>query len=143
MRRALIAAGVVLMGFAVVGAATDEDVRPVGVLLFLAGVLVWHDVLLMPLVIGAGFLIGRYVPAPARNAVRVAALCTLALLVVATPLVLGVGRVPGDPSVLPRPYGWGLLLVLALLWASALGAVAARRVRRRRTASNPPGRAGG
>jgi hypothetical protein len=120
------------MGFAVVGALADDDVRLFGVLLFLVGVLVWHDLLLMPLVIAAGLLIGRYVPAGARAAVRVAALCSLALLVVATPLVLGVGRVAGDPSVLPRPYGWGLALVLTLLWASALGTIAARRAGRRR-----------
>jgi hypothetical protein len=143
VRRALVAAGVLVMGFAVVGAATDDDVRPFGVLLFLVGVVVWHDLLLMPLVIAAGAAIGRFVPAPARTPVRVAALCGLAVLVVALPLVLGVGRVPGDPSVLPRPYGWGLVLVLALLWTSALGVIAARRVRRRRTVSDPQGRAGG
>jgi hypothetical protein len=106
-------------------------------------VLVWHDLLLMPLVLAAGAAIGRFVPAPARPAVRVAALCSLAVLVVAAPLVLGVGRIAGDPSVLPRPYGWGLALVLALLWASALGVIMARRVRRGRTVSNSQGRARG
>jgi hypothetical protein len=145
MRRGLIAAGVLVMGFAVVGALTDDDVRPFGVLLFLVGVLVWHDLLLMPLVLAAGRLIGRYVPVAAGSAVRVAALCSLALLVVAAPLVLGVGRVADDPSVLPRPYGWGLLLVLTVLWASTVGVVVARRAsaRRRRTASVRKGRAGG
>jgi hypothetical protein len=141
VRRTLIAAGVLVMGYAVVGALTDADVRPFGVLLFLVGVLVWHDVLLMPIVLAVGLLVGRFVPVCARAAVRVAALCSLAVLVVAAPLVLGVGRVAGDPSVLPRPYGWGLVLVLALLWASTVGVVVARRARRRRTVSDPKGRA--
>jgi hypothetical protein len=143
VRRALIAAGLLVMGFALVGAVTDDDVRPFGVLLFLVGVLVWHDLLLMPLVIAVGAAIGRFVPAPARTAVRVAGLCSVAVLVVAAPLAVGVGRVTGDPSVLPRPYGWGLVLVLALLWSSALGAIGVRRARRRRTVSNSQGRAPG
>jgi hypothetical protein len=127
VRRALIAAGLLVMGFALVGAVTDDDVRPFGVLLFLVGVLVWHDLLLMPLVIAVGAAIGRFVPAPARTAVRVAGLCSVAVLVVAAPL----------------PYGWGLVLVLALLWSSALGAIGVRRARRRRTVSNSQGRAPG
>jgi hypothetical protein len=91
MRRVLIGAGVAVMAFAVVGALTDDDVRPVGVLGFLVGVLLWHDLLLMPVVIAVGALIGWFVPVPARTAVRVAALCGLAVLVVALPLVLGAG----------------------------------------------------
>jgi hypothetical protein len=116
-----------------VGALTDDDVRPFGVLVFLVGVLVWHDLLLMPIVIAVGFLIGRFVPVPARAAVRVAGLASLAVLIVAAPLVLGLGRIPDDPSVLPRPYGWGLALVLTALWASTVGVLVARRASRRRT----------
>ena len=142
MRRVLVAAGVLVMGFAVVGALSDDDVRPFGVLLFLVGVLVWHDLLLMPLVLAVGALIGRRVPAGARTPVRVAALCSVALLVVATPLVLGVGRIPGDPSVLPRSYGWGLVLALTLLWAFALG-VSGIRGWRSRTGSRRPTRCAG
>ena len=141
MRRALVAAGVLVMGYAVVGALTDDDVRPFGVVAFLVGVLVWHDLLLMPIVLAVGALIGRHVPADARPVVRVAAVCSLAVLVVAAPLVLGVGRIDDDPSVLPRPYGLGLVLLLALLWASALAVVLARRARRGRTVSGPKGRA--
>jgi hypothetical protein len=143
VRRVLVAAGVLVMGFAVVGGLTDDDVRPFGVLVFLVGVLVWHDLLLMPVVLAVGALIGRYVPAPARSVARAAALCSLAVLVVAAPLALGVGRVADDSSVLPRPYGWGLLLVLALLWASTVGVIVVRRARRPRTASGSRGRAGG
>jgi hypothetical protein len=140
VRRALIAAGTLIMGFAVAGALADDDVRPFGVLLFLVGVLVWHDLVLMPFVLAVGAFIGRYVPAPARPAVRAAALCSLALVVIAAPLVLGLGRIADNPSVLPRPYGWGLVLVLTVLWTSALGTVAARRARRGRPARKGPGR---
>ncbi|GAA0915350.1 hypothetical protein GCM10009557_88240 [Virgisporangium ochraceum] len=88
-RRGLVGLGVAVMVFAVVGALTDPDVRPVGHVLFLAGVLVTHDAVLLPLAIGAGVLIGRWVPRRLRVPVRVAGFVTATVLVVAVPLLLG------------------------------------------------------
>jgi hypothetical protein len=119
-RGALVTAGGALMAFAVVGVLTDDDARPVGHLLFLAGVLVAHDAVLLPLAIGVGVLIGRYVPARLRVAVRLAAFVSATLLVVALPLVLGSGRRPDLPSALPLPYGRGLLVTLVVVWTAAL-----------------------
>jgi len=59
MRRALVALGVLVMAFAVAGALTDDDVRRFGVVAFLVGVLVWHDLLVMPLVIAGAAVVGR------------------------------------------------------------------------------------
>ena len=130
MRRALIAAGVLVMAYAVVGAAGDPDVSPGGVLLFLAAVLVAHDAVVMPAAIGAGALIIRWLPPVARTPVRVAALCSAVVTLVAVALRLGAGRLP-----LTR-----LLPVLAVVWAAALGAIAARAIRkdleRRRAAAD-------
>jgi hypothetical protein len=53
MRRVLVAVGVGVMGFAVVGALTDDDFDPVGVVVFLGGVVIVHDFILMPLVLAA------------------------------------------------------------------------------------------
>jgi hypothetical protein len=50
---------VLVMAFAVAGALTDGDVRRFGVLVFLVGVLLWHDLLVMPLVIAVASVIGR------------------------------------------------------------------------------------
>lgn len=108
------------MGYAISGLLTDPRGRPAGQLLFMAAVVVAHDGLLMPLVIGVGALIGRVVPVPARPAVRVAALVSAALGVVALPLVLGYGRRPDNPSALPLDYGRGLLVTLLLVWTAAL-----------------------
>jgi hypothetical protein len=119
------------MTFAVTGALTDDDVRPFGVLLFLVGVLVWHDLLLTPLMLALGALISRRVPATVRAVVRVAALCSAALLVVGVPLVLGPGR--------DRPYLLGLVLTLMALWAATLGVVAARHKRSERASTTAPG----
>jgi hypothetical protein len=141
-RRLLVAAGGLVMLYAGAGALLDDDVRQVGVLLFLAGVLVAHDAVLLPLVIGAGALAGRYLPVTARTAVRVAGFVTVILLVVAIPLVLGLGRRPDDPSALPRDYGAGLAAVLILVWTAALVTALRPALRRRwaarREAAGPP-----
>jgi hypothetical protein len=134
-RRSLVAGGALVMVYAVAGALGDPDARPAGTLLFLAGVLIAHDALLLPATIGVGVLIGRYVPAGVRAPVRAAAFVTVTLLVVATPLVLGLGRRLDDSSALPLPYGRGLATLLALVWSVAIG-VAVRRLARGRRGSS-------
>jgi hypothetical protein len=136
-RCALIAAGTLVMGYAVVSGLTDADVNPVGVLIFLTGALVGHDGVLVPLTIGTGALIGRFVPARDRATVRAAALCSLAVTVVALPLVLGYGRSADNPSALPLPYGRGLVMLLGLVWTAALAAMAVRRIHRRLPTRKP------
>jgi hypothetical protein len=131
-RRGLITAGVVIMAYAAVGALTDPDLRVGGVLIFLAAVLAAHDVVLLPLIIGIGALIDRLVPAGARIAIRVAALCTAAVTVVGLPLVLGYGKSTDNPSALPLAYGRGLATVLALIWTVAVASILARRIDRNR-----------
>ncbi len=122
MRRALIATGLLVMGYAVVGALTDPDVALLGVAIFLAAVLVAHDGVLLPAMIGIGLLIGRLNdPAP----VRVAALTSAAVTIVGVPLLLGYADLP-----LSR-----LLLVLGLVWAAALVAWAVRRICKRSESS--------
>jgi hypothetical protein len=139
MRRALIAGGTLVLAYAIAGAVTDPDVRLIGVLVFLAAVLVAHDAVLLPAVLAGGALIGRFVPAGARCAVRAAAVASLAVTVVALPLVLGFGRRADNPSVLPRPYGAGLFLVVGLIWAAAGASVMARRIHKHLVRSRRPG----
>ncbi|RSM55782.1 hypothetical protein DMB66_34875 [Actinoplanes sp. ATCC 53533] len=129
-RRALIASGALIIAYAVSGALADSDFK-FGTLAFLAAVIVAHDGLLMPLTIGAGALIGRIVPPTSRTPVRVAAVLSLALTIVAFPLVLGSGRVADNPSVLPLHYGRGLFVVYTLIWVTTTVVVVARRRRHR------------
>lgn len=141
-RRALIAAGAIGVGYAVCGALTDSDANPLGMLIFLAGVLVAHDGILLPLVIGVGAVVGRFVPVRPRTPVRVALIVSFAVFVVALPLVLGYGRTADNPSVLPRDYRLSLGEVLAVVWATTLAVITVRRrrARARRTdaATDPP-----
>lgn len=87
-RRVLVVVGAAVMGYAVLGALTDGG-RLFGVLLLLVAVLVGHDLILMPTVIGVGALVGRHVPARLRVPVRAALVIGLAITVVAVPLALG------------------------------------------------------
>jgi hypothetical protein len=120
VRSALIAAGAIVMGYAVLGAATDPDLKPGGVLLFLAAVLVAHDAVLLPATIAGGAIIGRLAPRRVLPSIPAAAIISIAVGVMALPLVLGYGRSADNPSVLPLAYGRGLLRVLAVTWAAAL-----------------------
>lgn len=137
-RRALITIGAVGMGYAVLGALTDVDIKPFGVLVFLAGVLVAHDVVLLPIVIGVGAVVGRFLPGNARAPVRVASVISLAVSVVALPLVLGYGRSADNPSILPLAYRTGLVEVLAAVWGAALVAVVVRVRRDRHRPARAP-----
>jgi hypothetical protein len=114
MSRVLIVLGALVMAYALFGAALDTDVDHLGVVVFLLAVLLLHDAVFLPLVLAAGALIRHTVPARWRATVRTAAVVDLAVLVVALPLVLGFGRSADNPTILPRPYPAGLLLILVV-----------------------------
>ncbi|GAA3909469.1 hypothetical protein [Actinoplanes auranticolor] len=137
MRGALIAVGAILMGYALLGAVTDPDLKPGGVLLFLAAVLVAHDAVLLPVTMAGGALLGRFAPRWALPSIRAAGIVSVAVGVVSLPLVLGYGRSADNPSILPLAYGRGLLLVLATTWAAALAAAVLVRRRAEPTADSP------
>lgn len=121
-RGLLIAAGALAMVYALFGTLTDPDLKIGGVLLFLGIVLVLHDGVLMPLVIGVGALLTRAPPL-----IRAAMVVSLVVTLVALPFVLGYGRSPDNPSVLPLPYGNGLALILVAIWTTTLALLAIRR----------------
>ncbi len=129
-RVALVVAGVLIMGCAAAGGLTDPDLDPAGVLLFLAAVLVGHDIFWMLAVLATGAGITRLVPPQHRSAVRVAAIIAAAITFVAFPLVVGAGRPADNPSVLPLPYGRNLVFILLVISGVTLLACL-RRARRR------------
>ena len=137
VRRSLVAVGGLVLAYAVIGALGDADVKA-GALFFLAGVLVAHDGLLLPLTIVAGVILRRYAPPRLRPALQAALVISLAVTVVAFPLVLGRGRSADNPSLLPLHYGRGLLAIYAIIWSAALATVATRSWRERRRRPQPP-----
>jgi hypothetical protein len=119
VRLALASLGLILMGYAVIGAAGDPDIMPGRHLGFLVVVLALHDGVLLPAFIGVGALVHRFVPGRARAPVQAALIATAAVTVVALPLVLGYGRLADNPSALPRDYPLGLAIVLTTIWLAA------------------------
>jgi hypothetical protein len=144
-RRVLVGVGALLVAYAIGGALTDRDVKA-GAFIFLIGVLVAHDGVLLPVTIGVGALLGRLVPLRGRAYVQGALIAGLAVTVVAFPLVLGRGRASDNASVLPLHYGRGLLEIYGAICGAVAVAIAVRawrghraqerRAQERRTAAH-------
>jgi hypothetical protein len=136
VRRLLVAAGLAMIAFALFGGASDLSTS--SYLVFVVEVAVIVLVLLLPLTLAAGWLIGRLVPVIARPVVQGACIATALIVGIALPSVLGRGRQPDLPSALPRNYATGLWTVLAVVWAAAIVLIAARVLRRRIHLRNRP-----
>lgn len=126
-RLLLGALGVTAIGYALIGAAGDPDIMPGRHTGFLLTVLVLDDGLLLPAFLLVGALVHRYVPGRSRAAVQAALIATAALTLIALPLLLGYGRLPDNPSALPRNYPLGLAIVLGTVWVGAAAALLATR----------------
>lgn len=131
-RLVLIMIGVTTMLFAVVGSLRSPDTHLVRQGLFLVAALLLNDLLLAPLFIGVGLIIGRVVPPPYRAVVQGALIVTAAVTFIAVPFLLGFGRQPDLPSALPRNYLGGYAIVLGAIWAVATVVIVWRELRPRR-----------
>jgi hypothetical protein len=123
--------GIAIMAYGVHGALHDAGAtkpRDLTRWLLLAGVT--HDFVWIPLVIVAGFLT-NYLPATARNPVRIGLAVSAFITITTWPLVQGWGRRAANPSALPLDYGRNLIVVLALCWITVGSAIAIRTWRRR------------
>ena len=100
--------------------------------LWLAGGVVVHDAVVAPLTIGLTVLATRVVPSRARLRVTVALIVLATVTVTAIPVLGRFGARPDNPTILPRNYwlGWLVLAVLVLL-VSLLAGPATRLVRGR------------
>lgn len=132
-RWAAYSAGGALMIFGAAGLLSDPaDTHPIGWALWFGGGVVAHDLVIAPLVLVAGWAL-RPLARPVRAALLVSVLVTAGTL----PVVLALGRMPGNPSILPLPYGRNLLFVLAVVWLLTAAATAWTHPRRRRHPTRP------
>jgi len=108
--------GLPLMLFGIRSAVLEaRDTHPLELTRWLVGAAVAHDLVLLPLVAALAWALRRMVPAPAWPAVRGGAIVTGTLALVAWPYARGYGASPGNPSLLPRDYVLGPLLVGAAI----------------------------
>jgi hypothetical protein len=99
------------------------DTRPANLAKFVVGGALLHDLLVAPVLILAGVLIARAVPARARGPVQAALVISGVVALFSWPLVRAYGLAANNPTSLPHNYGLNLLVVLGVVWAVAVAAV--------------------
>lgn len=108
----------------------DESGRtnPASLLWWMAGGLVVHDLVWLPLALLAGAAVGRWMPASARAPVGWVLAVSAMLLVVGYPFIAGKGRRDDIPSLLNRNYGRGVAVYIVVIAAVGIAWwLAARR----------------
>ena len=118
------AVGWAVIGWGVYGIFSNRlDTRPANLAKFVVGGALLHDLLVAPVVLLAGVLIARAVPARARGPVQAALVVSAIVALFAWPLVRAYGLAANNPTSLPHNYGLNLLFVLGAVWAVTAGAV--------------------
>ncbi len=108
--------------------------RPLNFTTWFVGLALVHDLVFAPIVAGLAVVLGPRIPSRMRGAVIAGLIVSGALVLVSLPPLLG-ERAADNPSLLPRDYGTGLLIGLALAWS---GVAAVAVVARRRASSGDP-----
>lgn len=85
-----------------------------------AGILA-HDAVIAPLGVAAGWATRRWIPAPWWRPLVVAATCTVAVALLALPLLLDRPQ-PVNPTLLDRDYPLAIGIALAAVWIAAAAA---------------------
>jgi hypothetical protein len=143
VRGALIAAGVALMAFALVSALTSADTKPYREGIFFIGALLLNDAVLAPVFAVVAVLVHRFVRRPYRAILQGGLLVTAAVTFLAFPFLLGFGRIPDNPSALPRNYLGGYAIILGVIWLAVTAAIVWRELARRPRHGSPTADSGG
>lgn len=124
--------GVPILAFGIWGLLHDSDMtHPPDFAVWFVGVNVVADLVLLPVLIGAGFVLTRPLPTWAQPTVRLGVAVSAVLTLVAWPVIGGFGDDPTTPSLLPRDELAGLLSYLGVVWASVAVVLVRRRLARR------------
>jgi hypothetical protein len=131
-----LAAGGAVGLFGLAGLLRDATkTMPLVWLAWLAGLLLVHDFVLVPLVLLAGRRLRDRVPEAWRWPLQMGLVTSGVLVLASVPVLYGVGRrtQPGNASVLPGDYPLALAGVLVVVWLGvlALGIWSSRGGRRR------------
>jgi hypothetical protein len=126
-------AGWGLIAIGIVGLFSQRDrTQPFQLVRYVIGFLLVHDLVVAPLVIAAGWLVTRFVPAIARAPLRAALAVSALVVAFSWPLLRRYGERATNDSALPLDYGRTVPVVLAVVWAVAAGALGVRVVNDRR-----------
>lgn len=128
-----------LLSMAVGARMLVDRPAPAGVASWLAGAVLLHDLVLLPLVLAAGLLLRRLDGHAVRGVVRGGLVVAGCVTLVALPPLLRPGE-PANPTVLPLDYGRNALLLIALTGVGTLSLALVVRRRRCRATRRPPAR---
>ncbi|WP_084524174.1 hypothetical protein [Nocardia inohanensis] len=104
---------------------STADLKSVA-LWFVGGILA-DDLIFGPLAALLGLAGHRLLPARWWPACAAGAFISLALILIAVPMLGREGAVPGNDTVLDRDYTLGLLIALAVVWAAVASTLISRR----------------
>ncbi|MFN7149797.1 MAG: hypothetical protein ACK4V6_09985, partial [Microthrixaceae bacterium] len=118
----VVAGGWAVMVVAVLGAFGDEALRgSASWARWLVGVAVVHDVLVLPIVLGLGWLLSRWVPVAFRVPVRTALVVGAVVSLAVWPIARRWGARADNPSILPLPVAENLRIMWLVLAIGAFG----------------------
>ncbi|MFC1434296.1 hypothetical protein ACEZDB_27015 [Streptacidiphilus sp. N1-3] len=145
-RGLVLAGGLALVGFGVAGFLGEPYLNGhrLQVLLWAAGAILLHDGVWAPVLLVAGAVLVRVVPARVRGPVLVGLITAAGLTAVGFPAVLREDQHNGNPTLLPLPYlrNWllllGLVVVAVAVWVGVAAAVARRRARPKKQTKKQP-----
>lgn len=98
------------------------------VALWFAGGILLHDAVFAPISAAVGATARRVLPGTWWGPTACGAVCTVALLLVAAPVLDRGNAMADNPTVLDRNYPLGLAVALILIWALVVAAGVARSV---------------
>lgn len=137
---AAIAAGCAVSAGAVYGALRDDALGDAtSWVVWLLGAGIVHDLVVLPVVLGTGWLVWRFCPADWKAPVRTAVFVAAVLVLATWPIARRFGARDDNPSILPLPVGRNLAVMVAAL---LLAGVAAGAVAHFRRLGSPEGRGG-
>lgn len=128
-RCALVAFGIAVAAYGIVLLLemSTADLKSIA-LWFVAGILA-DDLVFGPFAALLGLAGHRLLPARWWSAGAIGAFCSLALLLIAFPVLGREGAVPGNDTVLDRDYTLGLIAALAVVWIAVAAYLISTRAR--------------
>lgn len=123
IRVLLVAAGIAAIGFGLWHWRDIDPEKLTSTLVWMAGVVVAHDLVLAPLVVALGVVAARLVPQRWRTPLAVGFVLWGTLTLIALPVLSGMGERPDNPTLLDRPYAtaWWAGTALVVLCVLAYG----------------------
>ncbi len=136
-RGALVAAGVLVLLYGGVRLVSEVPQDLPELVLWMVGIVLIHDGLIAPLVVGVGWLLARTVPAPSRRYLQFALVVGGLVTVIAIPLIARQGTQRPAKALLLQNYGANLAILLGLVAALNLAAYLVNATRQRHTDNAP------